>query len=181
MTRRSPIAFVVAAGAAVACTGVRGSTTGMSQVNEQGYVVTVRQDAAQYPRDFAAPVDSTWKAIPLAFSELGFKAAPANDGSERLYLTPMLTVKGRLYPDAPTSAYIDCGLTTAGAPAADAYQVTFAILAWASPRGDSASTVRVVVDGRARDRAQSTDSQRCTGTGRLERRLLDAIGRRVQR
>lgn len=144
------------------------------------FTVRVREDAAAVARDLPVSADEAWAAVPRAFADLGYQGAASVNKGERLYMTPPLKIRGRLYPDAPNSAFIDCGRAGLGGAAADEYSVTFAVLASVAARPDGGSTVRVTVDGVARERTGSSTEVYCAGTGRLEELFAQAVERRAQ-
>ena len=140
----------------------------------------VLREAGAVRRDFQLPSDRVWAVLPGAFADLGYQGRESTNGSERLYLTPALTIKGRLYPDSRNDAYLDCGRTPVGTAAANEYAVTFTVLVRVHARDGGASTLDVVVDGDARDRARSLNRVSCTGTGRLEQMFVEAVERRLR-
>jgi hypothetical protein len=167
-----------------ACAGARGGAGGGRPAGGPGadetFTVRVREDAVAVARDLPVSADEAWAAVPGAFADLGYQGGPSTEKGERLYLTPPLKIRGRLYPDAPNSAFVDCGRAGPGGPAADEYSVTFAVLARVTARPDGGSTVRVTVDGVARERTGSSTVVYCAGTGRLEQLFAQAVERRVQ-
>ena len=119
-----------------------------------------------------------WKAIPDAFRELGFEGKPSAT-EEMTYVSPSLRINGRLYDGELNSAYLDCGRTPAGGLAADEYGVTFAVFIKVVPVVADASMIEARIDGVSRTRSETSGRNRCWGTGRLERRFIDAIKRRL--
>jgi hypothetical protein len=146
----------------------------------QTFSVRIRRDAVPYRGVIAAPVDRVWRALPEAFKDLGYPGGPSTNPDEHLYLTRSLTIRGRLYEGEANSDYLDCGRTPAGQLAADFYEVQFAVLAWLAPQ-DGVTAIEVVIDGTARDRAQSSNSVFCTGKGRIEAALIEQLKARVFR
>lgn len=159
-----------------------GAATSQSTEREKGqtYVVWVRSDAIPVTRVVSAPLETVWSTLPQAFTDLGYSGGPAMHARERVFLTTSLTVRGRLYDGEMNSSYLDCGRTPASQLAADFYAINFAILARVTPQ-DGGTRVDVVIDGTARDRGQSTNAVFCTGTGRIERALLDRLEARLNR
>ena len=140
----------------------------------KSFSVWVRRDAAPVRRVVAAPLETVWDVLPNAFRDLGYSGGRSAREGERIFLTPSLTIKGRLYEGELNSDYLDCGRTAAGQFAADVYEVRFAILARLVPERDSTS-VEIVIDGTARDRTQSSNAVFCTGTGKIETALLQGL------
>jgi hypothetical protein len=162
----------------VACATNASSNAGTSRDRET-FAVSFRSDAAPAKRVLPAPVQAVWAALPQVFADLGYPGGPSARPEERVYLTRSLTVRGRLYEGDLNSDYLDCGRTPAGPPAADTYEITFAILARLTPRATDSTLVEVLVDGRARDRTQSSNPVFCSGTGRLEAALLQRLEART--
>jgi hypothetical protein len=144
------------------------------------FMVRVEKNAPAVTRDISATPKEVWAAIPASFADLGYQGGPSAHSGELLYLTPTLNIGGRLYPDLPNSAYLDCGRAPSGGEAADEYAVQFAVLVRVMPRAAGGSTVKVLVDGQARERTGSSDTIHCSGTGRLEKMFVEAIERRVR-
>lgn len=144
------------------------------------FTVEYREDAVPVHRVVAYPVDRVWAALPEAFRALGYPGAPSAVPGERVFLTPYLAVKDRLYPEEPNSAYFVCARTNTVTAAVDAWRITFAILVRLTPESDGQTAVDVILDGNATDRTERTMSVHCTGTGRLEGALLDLIERQAR-
>jgi hypothetical protein len=123
----------------------------------------------------SAPVEVVWAAVPLAFRSLGYTGSPSTDAGERVYLTPYLAIRDRLYKGELNSVYFECGRNPTGPIVADAYAITFAILVRLRRQNEGATLVEVLVDGNATDRSQRASSVHCTGTGRLETVILERI------
>jgi len=139
---------------------------------DDGFVVRVRRDAAAVSRHLPTSVDETWAEVPGAFRALGYQGGAVTDTAERVFLTPSLLIRGRLYPDAANSAYMDCGRAPAGGAAADEYEVSFVVLVRVLPAPTNGTTLQVAVDGAARRRAENADVVSCTGTGRIEKMFI---------
>jgi hypothetical protein len=144
------------------------------------FAVWFRSDARPVQRVLAAPVDAVWAQLPRAFTDLSYAGGRSARNAERVYLTPSMTIRGRLYTGELNSVYIDCGRTPVGSAAADDYAVSFAILARLTPQDSSTTLVEIVVDGTAHDRTQSSSAVFCTGTGRLEAGLLQRLEERLR-
>jgi hypothetical protein len=142
------------------------------------FSVRVRRDAIVVETFLRRSAAETWAAMPAAFADLAFKGGPSVVPTERVYMTPELTISGQLFNGETNSTYIDCGKTPAGSPAADEYTVRFTVLVKVAPV-DSGSVLSFLVDGMARDKTKSVDWVSCTGTGRLENMFFKAISRRA--
>jgi hypothetical protein len=170
----------MAAGLVLAACSSAGSMP--RDANDDGsrdFTVRVRDEPRTFEAVIDLPVERVWAAVPLAFADLKYTAGPSKKRGERLYLTPHLTIRGRLYPHALNSAYIDCGYTGAGAPTSDSYSVTFAILMWVKENPRGGTKVEVLIDGSAILREASANAVPCQGTGRLERDLVHALKARL--
>jgi len=139
------------------------------------FSVEYRDDAVPVHRVMALPVERVWAGLPEAFKALGYPGAPSVNRDERVFLTPYLKVRDRLYAAEPNSLYFSCARANSVAAAADAWMITFAILVRLTPEGERQTAVDVILDGNASDRTERTMSVSCTGTGRLEGALLDLI------
>ena len=60
-------------------------------------MVWIRDDAQPLQRVVPAPLEAVWAAVPLAFRDLGYTAGPSTRAGERVYLTPYLAIRDRLY------------------------------------------------------------------------------------
>jgi len=177
--RTRGVMAVLLLGFAGAC-GSRHQQPPETVVHGDGFSMRIRRDMRPVTGDLRVSADTVWKALPSVFGSLGFPSGKSVSPEERFFATKELTVTARLYEGEPNSLYFDCGPTPAGSPAADEYVVVFSILARVVPDGDQLSHLDVVVDGRARDRNRSNASAKfCSGTGRLEQMVIDAVKRRL--
>jgi hypothetical protein len=156
---------------AAACATKPGAAVGTSGSREI-FPPSFRSDVVPVRRVLPESVETVWAALPKAFADLGYPGGPSTQAGERAYLTPSLKVRSRLYQGERNSVYLDCGRTRAGAPAADEYLISFAILARLRPHDGGGTQVEVLVDGSARDPAEKSNPVLCAGTGRLESALL---------
>jgi hypothetical protein len=147
--------------------------------DREAFGVWFRSDEKPVRRVLPAPVEAVWAALPNVFADLGYPGGPSARAEERVYLTPPMKVRGLLYQGEPNSVYLDCGRTPAGAPTADVYPITFAILSRLRRQDNDSTLVEVLVDGTARDPAQWSNPVFCTGTGRLETILLQRLEARI--
>lgn len=172
--RAALAALALFCGCASAGTSSQGASETLAQVAR-------RDREAKVTQHVDASVDSTWKVLGPAFQDLGYKAGPSANPSEHLYATPWLRLPARLYEGEYNSAYFDCGKTPLGLSAADSYEISFAVLAWVDADQPKGSVVRILVTGNARDRSNPSAMVACSGTGRLEAGLMQAIQRRLMR
>lgn len=145
----------------------------------KSFSVSYRPNDAKVTQHFEARDEETWAVLGPAFQDLGYKGRASADTNERLYMTPKLDLKGRLYDGEWNSAYFDCGRAPARLSAADYYELTFVVLVWVEADKPSGSVVRILVSGMGHDRANPTDVVQCGGTGRLEAKFIQAIQRRL--
>jgi hypothetical protein len=150
-----------------------------SSRNGETFAVRFRTGAPPAKGVLPVPVPVVWAAVPQAFADMGYPGGPSARPDERVYLTRPLTVQGQLYNGELNSLYLDCGQTPVGAPAADTYEIKFAILARVSALDADSTLVEVLVDGTARDRGRFTTPVNCSGTGRLEAALLQRLEKRT--
>ena len=142
---------------------------------EKTFTVWFREDANHVRRVLREPIDSVWSVLPATFQFLRFPGAPSVYADEFGYLTPSLKIERRLYEGEANSLYINCGFTPAGVPAADVYEVVFAVLARLTPNPSGGTTIDIMIDGTARNLAERSTPVSCTGTGRLEGTILQRL------
>lgn len=145
---------------------------------EESFIVKVRGDPTVHEYELQNSAEQVWAVVPAAFKELGYPGAPSAK-HDYVYLTPYLNIRGKLYPGEFNSKYLNCGQAASYTPAADSYDVTFVIIAFVDKRPGGGSRVRVLVDGRARDRGQSSHAVPCSGTGVLEKAIGELIALRA--
>lgn len=143
------------------------------------FSVVYREDAAREPRLVPLPSDRVWELLPAAFGDLGFPSAPASNEPGRVMMTPHLRVQGELYAGELTSDYLDCGTSVAGGVHADAYEVTFAIIATVHEAGEEATRLDILIDGEATHPIRRGGASRCTSTGAFEDLLVSFLTRRA--
>lgn len=172
---RSWVVLVILGGLTVAgCATKTGGAAPMTR-DREAFAVWFRSDEKPVRRVLPASVEAVWTALPKVFASLGYPGGPSARTEERVYVTPPMKVRGLLYQGERNSLYLDCGRTPAGAPTADVYPITFAILSRLRRQNHDSTVVEVLVDGTARDPAQNSNPVFCTGTGRLETVLLQRL------
>jgi hypothetical protein len=142
---------------------------------EKVAAIWFRPDVSHVRRVFPAPIDSVWRVLPSTFQSLRFPAKPSVYPDEHAYVTPFLKIEHRLYEDEPNSLYLDCGHTAGAVPAADAYQVIFAILTRLTSQPGGGTEIDIIVDGTAQDLTERSLPVRCHGTGRFEDAIIAGI------
>ena len=160
------------------CAARSGGSAGLSG-NRETFQVLFRRDVVPARRVLQATQEVVWAVLPQVFADLGYPSGPSARAAERVYLTPPLKIRGRLYDRERNSAYLDCGRAPAGGEAADMYEITFAIMARLRPMDASRTLVEVFVDGTALERTTSADVVSCTSTGRLEAAVPQRLATRI--
>lgn len=181
MTVRSLVAVVV--GIASAACGSAGSGAGPPSAPvpiPDRFSITYRADAPQTRTVVPAAVERVWEALPRVYREFGYPATPASNTPDRVYITPALLVRGRLYQGERNSDYLDCGDDPNVGARADAYEVTFWIVTRVQPTAEGHTLVETMIDGRARDRQSSSTPAYCFGTGKLEQQLATLLLQRTR-
>lgn len=122
-----------------------------------------------------APRSAVWDVLVEVYRELGLRPTTTAiaDGILAADGFRMRRIGGRR-----PSRWVDCGQDVAGA-VADEADVTASVSTRLRAVEDSLTVVSTEVEANARRRASATGSLHCTTTGRLERRILDAIYARV--
>jgi hypothetical protein len=178
---RALVAAVV--GMVSAGCGSAGSTAGAPSAPvpiPDRFTITYRADAPQTRTVVAAPVERVWDALPGVYREFGYPAAPASNTPDRVYITPALLVRGRLYQGERNSDYLDCGDDPNVGARADAHEVTFWIVTRVQPTEEGHTLVETMIDGRARDRQSSSTPAYCFGTGKLEKQIAALLLQRTR-
>lgn len=139
------------------------------------YSVSYRADARGYRYTFASTTDEVVNALPEAYRYLGFPGNLATNADELLFISPSATAEGRIYDEAPNSAYLDCGTGIGATKRADSHIVQFALITRIVPVETGGSEIEVIIDGRARERAHNMNAVPCEGTGKLEGELAAVL------
>ena len=140
------------------------------------YSVRYRADARGYHYTFASSTDEVVDALPDAYRYLGFPGNLATNSDGLIFISPSAMAEGRIYDDAPNSAYLDCGRGVGATPRADSHIVAFTIVTRISALDTGGTDIEVFIDGRARERAHNMNAVPCQGTGKLEEELADVLG-----
>jgi hypothetical protein len=159
--------------------GVRGenapSTTriaGGTANSQVLYEFTTRADTRVVADAVPAPADRVWRVLPAVYQELGLAVTRA-DEDHRLLGSQQAVPRTKRILGMRMSELLQCGRTPLGLPAADAYDVTLIVATDVLTAGRESSTIRSVVEGRARDPVSSSTPANCTSTGKLERAIAD--------
>lgn len=146
------------------------------QGREKPIAIWYRTDVSHVRQVIPAPVEAVWRVLPASVESLRFPGTPAVYPEDKIYVTPWMKIERRLYPDESNSLYLNCGITMGGSqPAADEYQVIFAVMTrlTATPAGET--EVDIIVDGTAQDMKERFLPVRCNGTGRFEEAIIARI------
>ena len=123
-----------------------------------------------------APPADVWKALPVAYADLGLAGGPAI-GQQQTYAAVLPSVRRQLNK-VPLSRYLDCGTTASGSSGADVHMVRLQVSSIVEPQ-PSGTRVRTQVLARATSVENSSGAMECSSTGVLEQRLAQAIDARL--
>jgi hypothetical protein len=150
------------------------------QGREKPAAIWYRSDVSHVRRVIPASVEAVWRVLPASVESLQFPGTPTMNPEDRIYVSPWLKIEHRLYPDELNSRYLSCGLTMGGSqPAADEYQVIFAIMTRLTATPAHETEVDIIVDGTAQDMKERSLPVRCNGTGELEETIIRQINSRL--
>lgn len=145
------------------------------QGREKPTPIWFRTDVSHVRYVIPAYVEAVWRVLPASFEALHFPGKPTLHPEDRVYVSPQLKIERRLYENESNSAYLDCGHTAAGQPAADEYLVIFTILAKLTPTPAGETEIDIIVDGTGQDMKERFLPVRCNGTGRFEDAIIDQV------
>jgi hypothetical protein len=179
---RTRFAALLALAALAACKtaqpGVHGeSSPSMTRIaggtaNEQVlYEFITRPDTRVYADAIAAPEDRVWSVLPGMLQGFGL-AITRVDEARRMLGSQAAIPRGRRILGLRMSDILQCGRTPAGNPAAESYDVTLAVYTDLEPASGT-TTIKTLVEGRARDSISNNPAVNCTSTGKLERAIAD--------
>jgi len=157
-----------------ACSTAANSGAGGGLETPERFTTFFRGDAVPHRTVVQAPIDVVWRALPQVYREFGYPGATASNTEERIFLTPHMQIRGRLYEGEANSKYIDCGIGMTG-PRADTHDVHFAIVTRVRASSETETLVETLIDGTARDRSATGGSTLCKGTGLLEQAVVEAL------
>lgn len=124
----------------------------------------------------AVDVDVAWDALPAVYDSVGVPVT-ALDAAARVLGSSNLRLRRELR-GVPLHEYLDCGRTM-GDYGADSYDIRAALLTRLSPAPAGGTVVSTLLDARARPSGVAGNWVQCASTGRLERRVLEVLRRRV--
>lgn len=128
----------------------------------------------------AAPPDRAWAAVTEAYADLRLPVTLRLDDQRRI------GSHGQRFRGAIGGTRLglmfSCGSGAGGGDAADSYELMIDLTSTVAPDPDGAgSVVRSLASAFARPVSTSGEPVRCVSTGRLERRVAEAAGRRLGR
>lgn len=149
------------------------STSGMGMPTSQ---IETRSDTRGDIVAFTAAPGDVWKAVPDAYAELGIEVGTV-DPENRVIGNPKLVARGRL-AGQPLTRWVSCGVDAFGVPLSNAHRVELSVLSEVRSSPDGGTAVETRVGGVALRSASGANAV-CTSTGKLERRIAQAIRERV--
>ena len=148
-------------------------------INSGGTVdVYLAPDRTHAEVTVSAPPARAWEAVRETYTALGIPAG-TSDAQTLTYGNQKLTARRRL-GDTPLSRYLNCGQTVVGAPVAENYRVTLAILSTVhpTPGGGSRVTTRLGASAESIE-GGSSNVVACGSTGVLEARIGEGVKSRL--
>jgi hypothetical protein len=169
----------------VACSGgsgapVQGPTRTLARIDAgEGGVrdieITREDDTSTAWLD--APADEVWRHLAEVYDEMGFQAGDLstfNPGSRRIGVANAR--RSRIAGERP-STFLQCGHSLA-ADKADAGQTVVTLDTWLEPH-EGGTWVRTRLHALARSIGTSATPATCSSRGRLERRIVESLQRRM--
>lgn len=123
-----------------------------------------------------APPADVWKALPVAYADIGLAGGPAI-GQQQTFAAVVPSLRRQLNKVA-LSRYLDCGTTPSGSLGADVHLVRLQVSSIVDPQ-PAGTRVRTQVLARATSVENSNGALECTSTGLLEQRLAQALDARL--
>jgi hypothetical protein len=124
------------------------------------------------------PTDQVWRVLPAVYESLGIPVGQL-DASTRVIGNPSLKVRRRL-GDVPLTRYYNCRSTQGGANA-ETYELHLSVLTRVAQSAAEMTTVSTAVQATGRPVSFAGDPVRCTSTGALEARIVEALKAQAQR
>jgi hypothetical protein len=134
-----------------------------------------RADAQTARTTLYSPLEVVWRALPLAYKELGFQLDPTADTLAHEFRTPFMQIRGQLYTGEPNSRYFECSRNSLTGPAADQGDITFAMLTHLEADPSGTTVVLTQMQARLKRRDSSQYPIDCASTGRLEQMLAQYL------
>jgi hypothetical protein len=123
-----------------------------------------------------APPADVWKALPVAYADIGLAGGPAI-GQQQTFAAVIPSLRRRL-DKIPLSRFLNCGTTPSGALGADEHLVRLQVTTIVEPQS-TGTRLRTQVLARATSVENSNGPQECSSTGVLEQRLAQAVDARL--
>lgn len=143
----------------------------------QGAVIRPRVEAS-LASSLQFPMQAVYDALPAVYAELGI-AEVGQDPTARTVGNGQIIVN-RTFAGQRASHWLACGVSSFGNELADNARIELSVRTTVSPEGADGSSVRTLVEATARNnRGTSSDVVACGSTGRLERRIVDILTRKL--
>ena len=156
--------------------GSSGPSTTRMETGGGGFEITATRNERVASHDVLAPVDRVWAALPAAFQAVGLTGGVINQ-QQRLFGTALIRGRGRLAGER-AAAFLSCGPTPIGAPAANAYDLEATVRAAVVANPDGTTRLELLVESTAAPPAGGTRAP-CTSTRVLEDRIAAQVRRAV--
>lgn len=177
------VAGCASGGGALPTTGAPATTTTLVVGTTLGGAgsadFSVPRDESGVSTTIAAPVDSVWNALWLAYQDLGI--TPGTVSTERRILGQEgLEPEGGRLAGLRTALVLTCGTSPTGAPLAQTYRVRASVVSTlaAGAAGETRLTTRLLGTAASREVANTTVS--CGSTGRLEAQIASRVRERLR-
>ena len=138
--------------------------------------VEIYRDTRLAAHTVKAPPADVWKALPVAYADVGLSGGPAI-GQQQTFAAVMPSVRRQLNK-VQLSRYLDCGTTPSGSLGADVHMVRLQVTSIVEPQA-TGTRLRTQVLGRATSVENSNGAMDCSSTGVLEQRLAQALDARL--
>jgi hypothetical protein len=118
------------------------------------------------------PIDQVWRVLPAVYESLEIPVDQM-DTATRVIGNQSLKARRRL-GGAPLTRFFDCGRTQGGANA-ETYELHLSILTRVTQDALEVTTVSTAIQATGRPISFAGDPVRCTSTGALESRIIEAL------
>jgi hypothetical protein len=126
--------------------------------------------------------DQVWAALPAALADFGLTGGPQL-GQTRTYVALLPRVR-RALNKVPLSRYLECGVTSSGAPGADSHVIRLQVTSIVEPdqaaAGANGARMRTQVMARATPVEGAAGVIECSTTGVFEARLAETLEQRLR-
>ena len=121
----------------------------------------------------SATPEKVWEVLPTVYQGLGIPVGTSlpdykTMGNSKLELS-------RTLGGQPLSSFLSCGFAPTGAPLADSYRVSMAVVTTVAPAAGGGAQVETRVQASATNRAVSGAPVNCATTGRLEGMIAERV------